>query len=215
MQTDCSSPPTPAPKLDCGCIILAAGGSRRLGQPKQLVPIDGKTLLQRTIEAALDTPSLWPVVVVLGANSDSIRPNLLRYPIIVAENPAWSEGIASSLRCGLNTLDQFSRHLTHALITLCDQPHLSSQVFEDLIATQQRSASSLVAARYQEHPGAPALFGRKYFEALSQLTGDEGARVLFRAIPPEEITTVDFPQLSVDLDTPADYQQITGRPISE
>lgn len=211
MPTDETSPRPPA--ASSGCIILAAGGSQRLGQPKQLVAIDGVSLLERTVTAALETPNLWPVIVVLGANAELIRPVLRRYPVLVADNPAWAEGIASSLRIGLTTLNQFSINVGRTLISLCDQPHLSSQVFSDLLAAQRQSQSDLVAAYYQGHPGAPALFGRKYFEQLGQLTGDEGARTLFRSIPANEITAVEWPDLGLDLDTPEDYQQITGRSL--
>jgi len=213
MQT--KIPPSIEIGLGCGCIILAAGGSTRLGRPKQLVEVNGSTLLERTIQAALGTTDLWPVIVVIGAKAELIRPVLRSYPVLIAENPAWSEGIASSLRVGLNTLDLFSTQIGSTLITLCDLPHISPQVFQTLLATQSERKSDLVAARYQNHPGAPALFGRKHFATLSQLTGDEGARTLFRKIPPGEITTVDLPLLSVDLDTPADFEQITGRSMSD
>jgi molybdenum cofactor cytidylyltransferase len=132
---------------------------------------------------------------------------------LIAENPAWAEGVASSLRAGLNTLDQFSAQLGRAIVTLCDQPHLSAQSLSALLAAGADAPDALVAARYEGHPGAPALFGRDHFSALSQLTGDEGARTLFRSVPAAKITMVDLPQLSVDLDTPEDFHRITGQPI--
>ena len=208
-----NEPPSSSAVNTSGCIILAAGGSKRLGQPKQLVPFEGLSLIERTVTAALETPRLWPIIVVLGGNAELIRPVLRRYPVLVADNPAWAEGIASSLRTGITTLNQFSINLERALITLCDQPHLSSQAFTKILDAQRQSRSDLVAAHYQGHPGAPALFGRKYFDQLGQLTGDEGARTIFRAIPADEITAVELPDLSLDLDTPDDYQKITGQAL--
>ena len=104
-----------------GAVILAAGETARMGTPKQLLPVDGQPLLVRAIEAALASAA-WPVVVVLGAHEEKIRPWLARLPVLVAENPAWTEGMASSIRVGVTTLQQFSRVLDAALVALCDQP---------------------------------------------------------------------------------------------
>jgi molybdenum cofactor cytidylyltransferase len=196
-----------------GCVILAAGGSRRLGRAKQLVRFENQTLLERTIVAALATPGLWPVIVVLGAEVASIKPTLVRFPVLIVENPAWTEGIASSLRCGLEILNQFSPKIGHTLISLCDQPFLQTRTFEHLIAQQHQTGSPLVAARYDNHPGAPALFSRNYFSALAGLTGDEGARTLFKSLPISEIHTVDFPELGIDIDTPEDLAKLTDATV--
>src|ERR1700679_1330829 len=91
-----------------GAVILAAGASRRMGRPKALLEIGGRALVVRAAEAALAAP-VWPVVVVLGAEASKIRPVLARLPVLIVENPAWAEGMASSLRTGLATLRQFSR----------------------------------------------------------------------------------------------------------
>ncbi len=200
-----SSPQRPAP---IGCLVLAAGGSRRLGQAKQLVTFENQTLLERTVEAALAVPALWPVIVVIGAEASRIRPALTRHPVLIAENSAWTEGIASSLRCGLDMLEQFNPAISATLVTLCDQPHISPQVFQKLVATHEQTGATLVAARYDHHPGAPALFGRSHFKALAGLTGDEGARILFKSLPAEAITTVDLPELSLDIDTPEDLAKL-------
>ena len=84
--------------LRFGAIILAAGASTRMGSPKQLLPLNGRPLLTGVVEAAL-AAKVWPVVVVLGAHAEKIRPLLARHPVLIAENPAWAEGMASSLRC--------------------------------------------------------------------------------------------------------------------
>src|SRR4051812_6293642 len=98
------------PVLRFGAVILAAGSSTRMGQPKQLLELGGKTMIVRAAEAALAS-SAWPVVVVLGSNAEKIRPALARLPVLIVDNEAWPEGMASSIRIGIATLQQFSRRL--------------------------------------------------------------------------------------------------------
>lgn len=185
-----------------GVVILAAGASTRMGTPKQLLEIEGKPLLVRAVEAALAAP-VWPVVVVLGANAEAIRPALARFPVLVVENPAWAEGMAASLRAGVTTLQQFSRSLDGVIFALCDQPGFSCTTIERLLDEQRRTGRSIVAAHYAGRNGAPAFFGRGYFAELAALTGEEGARALLNGRN-EAVAQVDFPELAVDLDTPSD-----------
>jgi CTP:molybdopterin cytidylyltransferase MocA len=194
----------PSPPLRVGIVILAAGASRRMGRPKQLLPIGSKSLLEHAVDAALGSAA-WPVVVVLGANATEIRPVLARRPVLVAENSAWTEGMASSLRAGLTVMNAFSARIDAVLFALCDQPRFSSAVVGRILATQQSSQRAVVAARYGGHLGAPALFTRPHFAALNALVGDEGARKLIATLPPGEVAAIDLPELAQDLDTPEDY----------
>ncbi|MSU64637.1 MAG: nucleotidyltransferase family protein [Opitutus sp.] len=193
----------PSSTLRFGAVILAAGASTRMGSPKQLLELRGKPLLVHAVEAALASPA-WPVVVVLGANAEKIRPVLARLPVLITESPAWPEGMAASIRAGVTTLQQFSRKLDGALLALCDQPAFSSEVIAQLLAAQSTTGRSIVAARYGGHNGAPALFLRQHFPELAALTGEEGARTLLNAHP-ADTATVDLPALAVDLDTPEDF----------
>ncbi|MBL9202242.1 MAG: nucleotidyltransferase family protein [Opitutaceae bacterium] len=177
-----------------------------MGSPKQLLEIDGRPLLARAVEAALASPA-WPVVVVLGAHAEKIRPAFARLPVLVAENPAWAEGMASSLRAGITTLRQFSRRLDAALIALCDQPAFSAATIARLVAAQRETGRGIVAARYAGRNGAPALFLREHFPALAALTGEEGARTLLHD-DPARVAAVDLPDLALDLDTPADVARL-------
>ncbi len=192
-----------------GTVILAAGSSTRMGTPKQLLSLSGKPLLVHMIEAALASPT-WPVIVVLGANAEQIRPTLAQQPVIIAENPAWAEGMAASIRVGVTTLQQFSRMLDAALIALCDQPAFSAAVIDRLVRAQQTTGRSIVAARYAQRNGAPALFLREHFPTLSALTGEEGARALLNG-DESRIAAVDLPELVFDLDTPTDYAALMLR----
>lgn len=186
-----------------GAIILAAGASTRMGTPKQLLRIQGEPLVKRAAETVLQS-SAWPVIVVLGANAETIRPTLARLPVMIADNPAWAEGMAASVRAGMTMLQQFSRSLDAVVIALCDQPAFSAEVIEQLVSAQRRDGRSIVAAHYGDRNGAPALFLREHFPALTALTGEEGARQLLNGNP-SIVTPVDIPQLSFDLDTPEDY----------
>lgn len=191
-------------------MILAAGASRRMGSPKQLLAIDGQPLLARIVEAALAS-SAWPIVVVLGANAEQIRPTLVKHPVLITENAAWGEGMASSIRAGITVLQQFSRRLDAALIALCDQPAFSADVMAQLVSAQRSTGRSIVAARYGGRHGAPALFLREHFPALAHLTGEEGARALLNDSP-DRVAAVDLPQLAVDLDTAADVAAYRQNP---
>lgn len=188
--------------LRCGVVILAAGASSRLGAPKQLIEVDGKPLLVRTVEAALAT-SAWPVVVVLGAHAGIIRPVLAPYPVLVTENEAWAEGMAASIRAGVHTLQQFSRHTDAVLLALCDQPAFSANTIDRLVTAQRTTGRTIVAASYAGRRAAPALFLREHFAALAALTGEAGARALLNENP-ENVAGVDLPELEFDLDTPDD-----------
>ena len=194
--------------LRCGAVILAAGASTRMGSPKQLLTLSGQPLLARAVESALEAP-VWPVVVVLGAHAESIKPVLAKYPVLVAENPAWPEGMASSLRVGIGMLQQFSRRLDSAVVMLCDQPALKGATIGRLIQAQCGSGRTIVAARYAGRLGAPALFLRSHFAELAALTGEAGARDLLKA-QPERVLAVDLPELATDLDTPEDVAALRG-----
>jgi molybdenum cofactor cytidylyltransferase len=195
--------PEPTRKFRFGAVILAAGASTRMGQPKQLLPFHGQPLVVRAAETAL-AASAWPVIVVLGANASAIRPSLAKLPVLIAENAAWAEGMAASIRTGVSTLQQFSRALDGVLVALCDQPAFSPAVIEQLVLVQSATGASIVAARYGERNAAPALFLRTHFPALAALTGEEGARHLLNENA-SHVAAVDLPELAVDLDTPEDY----------
>lgn len=193
------------PPFRFGCILLAAGGSSRMGRTKQLLPVGGRPLVAHAAEAVLASPA-WPVVVVLGAHAGEIRPALARLPVLIAENPGWAEGLGSSIRTGIAALKNFSRTLDAVLVALADQPALSAGAIAQLAAAYRASGRGIAAARYAGRLGSPVLFGREHFSVLRGLHGDEGARALLNT-GPDCVAAVDLPELALDLDTPADYEK--------
>lgn len=190
-----------------GLMLLAAGGSRRLGTPKQLMTDSGgQTLVRRAAEAALGS-ACRPVVVVLGAAAKEAAAEIAGLPLSAAVNPEWRTGLASSLRAGLQALTEEAETLDAVVIMLCDQPGVSSALLNSLLATHAETKHSLVACEYGGVLGVPALFGQALFPALLSLTGDEGARrVIKNYVGP--VTRLPFPEGIWDIDTSADAEKL-------
>ena len=190
-------------------MILAAGGSARMGRPKQLIEYEGQPLVARAATAARDAGA-DPVVVVLGAHAGEIGPVLEGLAgVTVALNPAWESGLASSLSAGLRAALR-DDGWDGALVTLADQPYIGADVLRRLI-TAFHGGSRLVASGYQGVPGVPALFGREYAPELLTLTGDSGAGPWLRKRI-SELAIIPLDAALLDLDTPADAARLARRP---
>ena len=203
-------------------IILAAGSSSRLGgEPKQLLRHNGTSLVRRMANIALSL-HVGPVVVVLGANGERVREELMGLPLIKPVNADWAEGLASSLRVGLTALADAP--IDAFLILLTDQPYVTADLLRQLIDRRQKTGRGIVACRYRTgapvepaHLGVPALFDNRYKPAFFHFTGDVGARKLIRQYP-ADCAEVPFPLGTVDLDTPEDiatWQLSLNRPGME
>jgi molybdenum cofactor cytidylyltransferase len=189
-----------------GLILLAAGASTRLGEPKQELPYQGKTLLQRAAQAALDS-ACTPVVVVLGADTAAGLPEIASKPLVKVYNPEWEEGMASSIRHGLTALLSAEPVISGAILMVCDQPYVDAPLLNSLCRTEQETGKGIVACTYKYTLGTPVLFGKAYFQELLELTGQEGAKkLLYRH--KEEVAAIPFPLGAVDIDTPEDYSAL-------
>jgi len=187
-------------------IVLAAGGSTRLGQPKQLVRFGGRALVRHAAEVALDS-GCAPVVLVLGAEAEACATELRGLPVRLAFNADWRSGMAGSLRTGLDALAESDAALAAALLCLCDQPHVSSETLRAIVAAHRADGARIVASEYAGTLGAPALFHASLFEELRALRGDEGARRLFARFP-SEVVSIPHAAAALDLDTPADHDRL-------
>ncbi len=155
-------------------VILAAGASTRLGRPKQLLPWQGKTLLQHAVQTAM-TIATQPVVVT-GCNADQLVAALNHTQVHVVFNPDWEQGIASSIRCGLQALLDRTPSPDQVIFMVCDQPFVSAGLLLNLINERQKSQRSIVASSYAGTLGIPALFDKSMFPQLLDLQGDAGAK---------------------------------------
>jgi molybdenum cofactor cytidylyltransferase len=190
-----------------GIIILAAGSSQRLGLLKQLVEVEGKTLIRRAVETAMASPC-ETVLVVLGSNSDAIASEVTDLEVQTVFNNEWEEGISSSIRAGLLKLLELEPNIDAAVFMLSDQPFVDETTITALISSFRSTRKPIVASAYGGVVGVPALFAREVFDELMALKGDAGARVVIRQSVAERIATVDAPEAAFDLDTPQDHQRL-------
>ena len=190
-------------------ILLAAGASRRLGHPKQLVHVDGETLLARTMRMAHEAGA-EPVFVVLGGNQASIEAVVDFSQAIRVSNANWEQGIATSICAGVEAVQVFCPEADAVLILVCDQPFLTAAHLRSLIEICGRAGSvSIVASGYKGVAGIPAIFPKAYFAELRALTGDTGAKVILRSHE-HELAWVDLEGGDFDIDSPADLATLTA-----
>lgn len=186
-------------------IILAAGSSSRLGFPKQTLLYKGKTLIEIAVEAGTKS-KCNPVIAVLGASADKIKPYLRNDLVKVIENPDWEEGMASSIRLAIQAING-DKGITNAIFMLSDQPFVNRSVIDSLVHKRQETGSRIVACAYNDTVGAPALFARSLFPQLLSLKGQEGAKKIIGSYP-DAVTTIPFEKGRIDIDTITDYEEL-------
>ena len=212
-----------------GAVIFAAGGSSRLGQPKQLLIFRGESLVLRAVRAAA-AAECEPILVVVGENSEAIKLALdIRDPRIssfsglervtrtcppprppspprptIIENEEWRRGLGTSIRRGLEQLPNF---VEAVVLLTCDQPYLDASIVSQLIAARIETGKPIVASSYADTLGVPALFDRSCFDDLLALPDDSGAKSLIVARP-DEVAVVAFEKGAVDIDTHSDFQRL-------
>jgi molybdenum cofactor cytidylyltransferase len=193
--------------MPVAAIILAAGPSSRLGQPKQLLGFGGEALLERALRLANEAGAN-PVLAVLGANFAPICAAIPFNATIPVLNDKWEQGISSSIHAGLNEADVRSPDAAGALIMTCDQPRLSVDHLRALLkAFDAQPKPSIVASAYAGMNGTPAVFPRSVFAKLHALHGDKGARTLLIK-PPCALITIPFEGGEVDIDLPSDLTHL-------
>jgi molybdenum cofactor cytidylyltransferase len=194
-------------EIKTGIIILAAGSSSRLGQPKQLLDFNGKTLLETAIDAAQKSLAQF-CVLVLGANSNLISERVGHLKVDQVINENWENGMASSMQKGLKYLMEKSAP-DQVILMLSDQPFVDSNIINSLIKNKINTHSEIIACRYNGTFGVPVLFTKKYFPELLSLNGNEGAKKLVMAHQ-DDLLTIEFPLGAIDIDTMEDYQRLNS-----
>ena len=192
---------------DVGLILLAAGGSARMGRPKQLLPYEGTTLLRRAAQAAVASECA-PIVVVTGAVAERCADELRGLSSVLVEpNPDWEKGMGTSIRAGLLRLLRERPSVAAVVIMLCDQPRVEAADLRRLCDIHRATGKGVVASEYAGTLGPPCLFAARWFVALQSLGDAEGAKRLIQSAK-DDCCTAPAPGAALDIDTPDDYEQL-------
>jgi molybdenum cofactor cytidylyltransferase len=185
-------------------IILAAGASTRLGQPKQLLKLQGQSLIRRAAVSVIDG-GCDPVIVVTGAESQQIVQELNDLSTQIVFHAEWANGIGSSLRTGVGALQNFALQPNAVVIAVCDQPYMNAEVIERLIDGWRQGGKAMAACQYRGAYGTPCCFASSKFLELSQVPDDTGAKPVLSA-DPGNLTLVPWALGALDLDLPEDLK---------
>jgi molybdenum cofactor cytidylyltransferase len=189
-----------------GNIVLAAGGSVRMGRPKQLLRMGEKSLLRNAALAAADSGAGCSVVV-LGSHVAKMLAELHGIGVATVINPQWERGIGSSIRCGLQGLLEFQPDTDWLCISLCDMPFVTGPVVRRLLSSALRADRPITVSQYGDESGPPVIFRRDYFAALSELPDACGAREIWTR-QPANVHYEPCREAGFDIDTPADYMRL-------
>jgi molybdenum cofactor cytidylyltransferase len=190
-------------------ILLAAGESRRMGQPKALLPFKETTFIAQIV-AQLHAAPIVELLVVLGPHQTAIRAQL-PHTVTTIDNPNYHQGMTSSLQTALRTISATSKGF---LLSLVDQPHISSTVITQLITTFCQTSAGIVKPQYQQQSGHPIIVARRYVDEILQLPPDQGLNTVLRQYPADTYyLPIDSSTIIEDIDTPSDYEQYLGQPL--
>jgi molybdenum cofactor cytidylyltransferase len=193
-------------------VVLAAGGSTRMGRPKLALPVRGEPMIRRVARAAQES-RCREVIVVLGTHAEIYRPLLDGLDVRIVMNTDPGEGMGSSIRVGVAAI---APEAAGVVILLADQPFVTGEIINRLLKAAVAQRRPIVASAYGNTTGPPVYFGREMFPALLALSGDQGARSVIEAHPAESIAVPIPDAIAVDVDTIGDLESIEppegGRP---
>lgn len=184
-------------------VILAAGASSRMGSPKQLLIWQGRPLLAHALANA-QAVLAERIVVVLGANAEAIKAAVDLTGVGVALNPDWADGMAGSIRAGIQALPATA---SAVLLMLCDQPLINAAHLQNLVQAWQHAPERIVVSQYAESFGVPAVFPAEFFQQLVSLTGDHGAKSLLAKLE-VHLLKIPLPEAELDIDNSEDYSHL-------
>ncbi len=187
-----------------GIIILAAGSSTRMGEPKQLMMYKNKTFLQHIVGEAKNA-NLYPVICVTGYQSDLITKNIVGMDIAIVYNENWSDGMGSGISAGIKQV--LLSGVDSVILAVSDQPHVSSELFRNMEKLKDESGKGIVACSYAGTLGTPVLFIEDYFNQLTSLSGNQGAKNIVNTNL-SDVCPVEFEKGTIDIDTKQDYEKL-------
>ena len=185
-------------------VILAAGASTRMGSPKQLLDYRGQPLLRHAAQVALAS-CCEQVIVVLGANSASLRPTLAGLPVITMENPDWQAGMGTSIKAGIEIA--VKHDLDGVILGLADQPLVDTGILDALVQHHLDSRLPIVTSEYAGTVGVPVFFASKYFPNLMALEPTQGCKGVILKHS-DEAARIACQEAEIDIDTKADYDLV-------
>jgi len=190
-------------------ILLAAGESNRMGQPKQLMPFGQSTILERTIDNLLNS-AVSETIVVLGYREEDVRKTIAGKPVKIAINPDYQQGMSTSIIAGLKQVDKRTQAV---LIALSDQPFVDSQTINSLVEAFIANNRGIIIPVYQGRRGNPVIFAIRYKGELLNLKGDVGGREIIKRHPDDVLeVAVNCEGVLLDIDTMENYTPITLNP---
>ncbi|HMO61453.1 MAG TPA: nucleotidyltransferase family protein [Ferruginibacter sp.] len=193
------------------CILLAAGNSSRMQDNmgtapcKLLLPFNNSTLLQHAVSKLLAVPNSR-LFVVTGCYHQQITEALQQQQLQLVFNDNWQQGIGSSIQKGIQYIQQHFGEAENVLITVSDQPGITTTLIHNIIQLQAATHKGIVGCTYADTTGTPVLFHKKYFTLLEQLTGHQGAKKIMQEHG-YDAASIDFPEGATDIDTPEDYRK--------
>lgn len=185
-------------------LVLAAGAASRMGTPKQLLPWQGSTFLENTLQQ-LDRSHVDQVIVVLGAHADAISNKIGNSGAVLLRHRNWEAGLGSSIGCGVQYVMEKERETEALLIVLADQPLVDTLYINEMIRCFAQEKNKIISTNYGSRRGVPAIFPPDYFGELLQLHADYGAREILEKHKGEAMG-LDPGEKATDVDTMAQYR---------
>ncbi|WMI65428.1 nucleotidyltransferase family protein [Aestuariibaculum sp. YM273] len=192
------------PSSQIAMVILAAGASKRMGEPKQLLLWGDSTLLEHSIETALDV-SANHVYLVLGANYKTLKSKIESRPVEIIYNPDWEKGLGKSISKAVTHLKNSNLKFDGVLFLLADQPFITSDYLEQMIGAFKPKKEQIIATSYVDgENGVPVLFDAVYFTELEALNEDKGAKQILKHHK-QKVEILFSGTKNIDLDTQTEY----------
>ena len=184
-------------------ILLAAGESKRMGEPKQLMPLGQSTMVEQAIDNLLNS-AVNEIIVVLGYRAEEVIKTVAAKPVKIAINPNYQQGMSTSIIAGLNLVDSQAQAV---MLALSDQPLVDSQTINRLIKEFYNHDKGIAIPTYQGNRGHPIIFAIRYKPKLLELKGDIGGRQIIKHHPEDVLeVAVDSESVISDIDTRDDYR---------